>query len=101
MRQLLQNIRPVQPGSFTARGWQVSKVSRPERSPQASADVSGSRRGRGMADVIVIGGGLIGLASTAALAARRVRVTLIAQRRPGEASPSAAGMLAPGVERTT
>jgi glycine oxidase len=48
--------------------------------------------------VTVIGGGLIGLCSSAALAARGVRVTLIADHRPGEASPAAAGMLAPGVE---
>ena len=50
-------------------------------------------------DVVVIGGGLIGLAAAAALAERGVHVTLIGQRRPGEASPAAAGMLAPSVER--
>ena len=72
-----------------------------ERSPQVSADVSRSRPGGAVTDVIVIGGGLIGLASTAALVARRARVTLIAERRAGEASPAAAGMLAPGVERAT
>jgi glycine oxidase len=72
-----------------------------ERSPQAPTDVSRSKRGGAVADVVVIGGGLIGLASTAALVARRARVALIAERRAGEASPAAAGMLAPGVERAT
>jgi glycine oxidase len=50
-------------------------------------------------EVIVVGGGLIGLATAAALAERTVSVTLIGERRPGEASPAAAGMLAPSVER--
>ena len=50
-------------------------------------------------EVIVVGGGLIGLATAAALAERKVAVTLIGERRPGEASPAAAGMLAPSVER--
>lgn len=52
-------------------------------------------------DAIVVGGGLIGLAIAAALAERRISVTLIGERRPGEASPAAAGMLAPSVERAT
>jgi glycine oxidase len=55
--------------------------------------------GRLSAEVIVVGGGLIGLATAAALAERNVSVTLIGERRPGEASPAAAGMLAPSVER--
>src|SRR5207237_1568771 len=50
-------------------------------------------------EVIVVGGGLIGLAISAALAERGVEVTLISEHRPGEASPAAAGMLAPSVER--
>jgi len=50
-------------------------------------------------EVIVVGGGLIGLAVSAALAERGVEVTLFSQHRPGEASPAAAGMLAPSVER--
>jgi glycine oxidase len=48
--------------------------------------------------VVIIGSGLIGLCAAAALAARGVRVTLISDHRAGEASPAAAGMLAPGVE---
>jgi len=52
-------------------------------------------------EAIVVGGGLIGLAIAAALAERKVSVTLISERRPGEASPAAAGMLAPSVERAS
>jgi glycine oxidase ThiO len=51
------------------------------------------------ADVAIVGGGLVALASAAALAARGATVTLVAERQPGEASRAAAGMLAPGVER--
>jgi len=50
---------------------------------------------------MVVGGGLIGLASAAALAERGVSVALIREHRRGEASPAAAGMLAPSVERAT
>lgn len=50
-------------------------------------------------DVIITGGGLVGLASAAALAGRGADVTLLAGRREGEASGAAAGMLAPGMER--
>ena len=52
-------------------------------------------------DAIVVGGGLIGLTAAAALAERGLLVTLVAERRPGEASPASAGMLAPSVERAT
>lgn len=47
----------------------------------------------------MVGGGLIGLACAAAVAERGVSVTLIGERRPGEASRAAAAMLAPSVER--
>lgn len=50
-------------------------------------------------DAAVVGGGLVGLATALALADRGARVVLISDRRTGEASPAAAGMLAPGVER--
>jgi glycine oxidase len=50
-------------------------------------------------EVIVVGGGLIGLAATIAVAERGLSVTLIGESRAGEASPAAAGMLAPSVER--
>ena len=46
-----------------------------------------------------MGGGLIGLACAAALAEREISVTVIAEHKRGEASPAAAGMLAPSVER--
>jgi len=55
--------------------------------------------GRLKGEVIVVGGGLIGLATAAALAELKITVTLIGERRLGEASPAAAGMLAPSVER--
>lgn len=42
---------------------------------------------------------MIGLATAIAVAERGLTVTLIGEHRPGEASPAAAGMLAPSVER--
>jgi glycine oxidase len=50
--------------------------------------------------VIVLGYGLVALSCAAALAERGTKVTLIGRIREGEASPAAAGMLAPGVERS-
>jgi glycine oxidase ThiO len=61
---------------------------------------SGSPRARG-ADVVVVGGGLIGLATALALSERGAAVALIDGSHPGEASHAAAGMLAPGMERAT
>jgi glycine oxidase ThiO len=52
-------------------------------------------------EVIVVGAGLIGLATAVALSERGVPVTLIGEHLAGEASPAAAGMLAPSVERAT
>lgn len=52
-------------------------------------------------DVIVVGSGLIGLASALGLAGRGLKVSLVGTHRPGEASSAAAGMLAPSVERST
>src|SRR5262245_51382826 len=48
------------------------------------------------ADVIVLGGGIAGLAAARALAASGARVLVVERRRVGaEASAAAAGMLAP------
>jgi glycine oxidase len=52
-------------------------------------------------DAIVIGAGVIGLASATAIASRGLSVLIIGQSRPGEASPASAGMLAPSVERVS
>lgn len=52
-------------------------------------------------DVIVVGAGVIGLATAVAAARRGLRITVIGDQRPGEASSAAAGMLAPSVERAT
>ena len=49
----------------------------------------------------MVGAGLIGLATAAALAERGVSATIVGSSRPGEASPAAAGMLAPSVEQAT
>ena len=51
--------------------------------------------------MIVVGAGVIGLTTAVELAERGISVTLIGQHRAGEASPAAAGMLAPSVERVT
>ena len=49
----------------------------------------------------MVGGGLVGLASAVAIAERGVSVLILTERRAGEASSAAAGMLAPSVERAT
>jgi len=51
--------------------------------------------------ILVIGNGLIGLSAAIALEQHGARVTLIGERRVGEASPAGAGMLAPGVEHAS
>lgn len=53
------------------------------------------------ADVIVVGGGIIGLCSATSIARRGLRVTLVSEPRSGESSVAAAGMLAPSVEKST
>src|SRR5512140_3033177 len=50
------------------------------------------------ADTIVVGTGIIGLCSAASIAATGMSVILVGEHRKGEASPAAAGMLAPSVE---
>jgi glycine oxidase len=52
----------------------------------------------GAPDVVVIGGGVIGLSIAYALAAERVSVTVLDAGLPGQASAAAAGMLAPLAE---
>src|ERR1700722_7837192 len=49
-------------------------------------------------DLIVVGGGIVGLAAALAAADRGLDVRLIAEHRPGQASWAAAGMLAPSIE---
>jgi glycine oxidase len=51
-----------------------------------------------VSDLIVVGGGAVGLASALAAAERGLHVRLIAEHRPGQASWAAAGMLAPSIE---
>ena len=65
--------------------------------PNASLPTLGSTT----ADVVVIGAGLVGLACAVAAADRGLDVLLFVDTRRGEASPAAAGMLAPSVERAT
>jgi glycine oxidase len=49
-------------------------------------------------DVLVVGGGIAGLATALAAAERGLTVVLVDSPRPGAASRAAAGMLAPSVE---
>jgi glycine oxidase len=53
------------------------------------------------ADVLVAGGGIVGLSVALAAARRGMSVEIISEARVGQASPAAAGMLAPAVERST
>src|SRR5688500_2128988 len=53
------------------------------------------------ADVIVVGGGIIGLCCATSIARRGLSVTLVSEPRSGEASAAAAGMLAPSVEKSS
>jgi glycine oxidase len=48
-------------------------------------------------DLVVLGGGIAGLTSALAAAARGMRVTVIDQPRPGAASRASAGLLAPSI----
>jgi glycine oxidase len=51
-----------------------------------------------VSDLIIVGGGAVGLASALAAADRGLNVLLISEHRPGQASWAAAGMLAPSIE---
>jgi glycine oxidase len=53
------------------------------------------------ADVLVVGGGLIGLACAPAVARAGLRVRVISAREPGAASAASAGILAPSVGRSS
>jgi glycine oxidase len=50
------------------------------------------------ADVLIIGGGLVGLSTALACAAQGLRVHVLHRTRPGTASFAGAGMLAPSIE---
>ena len=52
------------------------------------------------ADVVVVGGGIIGLSCATALARRGKSVLIVSVAQRGEASNAAAGMLAPSVEQS-
>ena len=49
-------------------------------------------------DLLVVGGGIAGLSTALAAAARQLRVLVVDDARPGAASAAAAGMLAPSLE---
>jgi glycine oxidase len=89
----------------------ISAGSRPNGSappsiPGAGRSVTGpqsqsSRAGDpAAADLIVIGAGIVGLCTALSLSDRGLRVCLIGEARPGEASPAAAGILGPSLEDT-
>ena len=50
------------------------------------------------ADLVIVGGGIVGLATALAAAERQMRVLVVEARTHGAASRAAAGMLAPSVE---
>ena len=52
-------------------------------------------------DVTIVGAGIIGLTTAAALARRGLSVALVGDERPGEASSAAGGMLAPSIEKAS
>ena len=54
---------------------------------------------RDTADALIVGGGLVGLACSAALARDGISSIVLDDARPGAASRAAAGMLAPSVDR--
>ncbi|MEO6879220.1 MAG: FAD-dependent oxidoreductase [Gemmatimonadaceae bacterium] len=60
-------------------------------------NVEASRTADPIADVIIIGDGVIGLSTAFELARRHVRCVVIGDHQPGIASEAAAGLLAPSV----
>jgi glycine oxidase len=65
--------------------------------PERASSSTQRRASNANPDVIIVGGGLIGLACAAAVAERGARVVLLAPRLAGEASGAAAGLLAPSL----
>jgi glycine oxidase len=53
--------------------------------------------GRHWGDVVVVGGGLVGLASALAMADRGIQILLVDDDRPGQASRASGGVLAPSI----
>lgn len=72
-------------------------VSAPRRAPPGPVTM-GSPATPPVADVTVVGAGLIGLTAALALADQGLDVLLAGNNHAGEASPAGAGMLAPSVE---
>lgn len=66
-------------------------------SAPGGAPYTPARGGQPVVDVVVIGAGLVGLCTALACADRGLRVVLLVDTRPGEASPAAGGLLAPSV----
>ncbi len=71
----------------------------PRGTPQGAPGASLATIPSTEADVIVVGAGLVGLATAVAAADLGLDVMLFVDTRRGEASPAAAGMLAPSIER--
>jgi glycine oxidase len=87
-------------GSAGARAGDSPPRSGPSGSlPRPGAHSAGVGNTR-TADVMVIGAGIVGLSTALSLADRGLRVCLIGEPRPGEASPAAAGILGPSLEDT-
>jgi glycine oxidase len=84
-------------GSAKSRAAAVPGSDRSRPAPAARSPKPGEA---GSADAIVVGAGIVGLCSALGLSDRGLRVCLIGEARPGEASPAAAGILGPSLEDT-
>ena len=86
------------PSALAPRPVRDGRAPRPTRPPRGSAP-SSRRPAQRLADVVVVGGGIIGCALARELALAGLRVTIIERGEPGrEASSAAAGMLGPQAE---
>ena len=65
--------------------------------PRKGSGAAGSGRADPAFDVVVVGAGLVGLCTALACADRGLSVLLLVDVRQGEASPAAAGILAPSM----